>query len=159
MCCHELPTGAKKLGITTSDTKYYGSDFADLLYGTDWMRWLSGGQGTTLTSLSSKKPYNIRSNEKEIVIEVAAAGFVKEDFSITTKQESDCHKLTIKASPSAANVEGYVYSQKDFIVKDIDESIKLVRTDVSNIKATMANGILYISVPKIAPEVRTIKVS
>lgn len=103
---------------------------------------------------------NVKDNEKNYEIEVAAPGMKKEDFSITV----DNRILTISAGvKEEREVKEDKYSRREFVSGSFSRSFTLPENvDENNIQANYENGILKVVVPKAqekSPQKKTIALS
>lgn len=103
---------------------------------------------------------NVKDNEKNYEIEVAAPGMKKEDFSITV----DNRILTISAEvKEEKEVKEDKYSRREFVSGSFSRSFTLPENvDENNIQANYENGILKVVVPKAqekSPQKKTIALS
>ncbi len=90
---------------------------------------------------------NIKENDKEVKIDVAAPGLSKKDFEISVENNT----LTISAHKEVEKIEeGTNIVKKEFGYENFQRSFTLPEElfDVENIKATYKNGVLEISIPK-----------
>ncbi|PIF00259.1 MAG: molecular chaperone Hsp20 [Maribacter sp.] len=104
--------------------------------------WLDG-----MKNLDANVPaVNIKENEKDFELELAAPGRKKEDFKI----EVDENLLTISSETShEENEETENYTRKEFSFSSFRRAFTLPETvDEENIKATYDNGILKFNLPK-----------
>ncbi|HTF05160.1 MAG TPA: Hsp20/alpha crystallin family protein [Bacteroidia bacterium] len=105
---------------------------------------------------------NISETEKEWHIEVSAPGFKKEDFKINLEKST----LTISAEQKAEETKTEKnYSRREFSYGSFSRSFRIKENtvEVENIGAAYDNGILNITLPKVAAapakEVKEIKVA
>ena len=99
---------------------------------------------------------NIKENDKEVVIDVAAPGLSKKDFEISVENNT----LTISAHKEVEKVEeGTNIVKKEFGYENFQRSFTLPEEifDVENIKATYKNGVLEIIIPKKEEEQKKVK--
>jgi HSP20 family protein len=99
---------------------------------------------------------NIKENDKEVIIDVAAPGLSKKDFEISV----DNNVLTISAHKEEEKVEeGTNVIKKEFGYENFQRSFTLPEEifDVENIKATYKNGVLEIVIPKKEEEQKKVK--
>ncbi len=99
---------------------------------------------------------NIKENDKEVIIDVAAPGLSKEDFEISVENNT----LTISAHKEIKEEEkGTNFVKKEFGFEKFQRSFTLPEDifDVENIKATYKDGILEIIVPKKEEEQKKVK--
>ena len=104
---------------------------------------------------------NVKENEKDFQVEVAAPGFEKKDFKI------DCNDgmLTLQAEreEKKEETEKGEMMRKEFSYSSIKRSFNLpANIDEEGISARYENGILHLQLPKVksaeAPPAKTIKV-
>jgi HSP20 family protein len=90
---------------------------------------------------------NISENEKGWEIELSAAGFKKEDFSV--KLEKDLLTITGVYKEENENVKKN-YSRREFRMGSFSHSFRIRKDGVNEegISATFENGILHVSIPK-----------
>ncbi len=99
---------------------------------------------------------NIKENDKEVIIDVAAPGLSKEDFEISVENNT----LTISAHKEIKEEEKESnFVKKEFGFEKFQRSFTLPEDifDVENIKATYKDGILEIIVPKKEEEQKKVK--
>ena len=99
---------------------------------------------------------NIKENDKEVKIDVAAPGLSKKDFEISVENNT----LTISAHKEVEKMEeGTNIVKKEFGYENFQRSFTLPEElfDVENIKATYKNGVLEITIPKKEEEVKKVK--
>jgi HSP20 family protein len=102
---------------------------------------------STETELTYKPAANVREDENNYTIELALAGFSKEEVSIKFEEEV----LTVTAGHQPKeDVKGPKYTWNEFGFKSkYERSFQLPETvDADNITATFENGILLIALPK-----------
>src|SRR5690606_11273336 len=90
---------------------------------------------------------NIKNNEKEFQIELAAPGLKKEDFNIEV--EENVLKLSVNKS-SESTEEKNNYTRKEFSYFNFQRNFALPKNviDTENVQANYSDGILKISLPK-----------
>ena len=89
-------------------------------------------------------PANIYRNEKNFVIELAAPGYCKEDFSINIEEQL----LTISAEEKANENGDEKFLRREFALQGINKNFKVPKTvDVDNISAGYTKGILSVELP------------
>jgi len=121
----------------------WSSFFNDFL-NRDWYDWNNQNYSLTNTTIPS---VNIKENDDEFDVEMAAPGMVKEDFKI----ELNNSLLTISSEKQAENQarEGKNITRREFSYQSFSRSFALpaiVETD--RITAKYENGILKINIPK-----------
>lgn len=119
--------------------------WVDRFFDGDLMDWNSSnfaGEQSTLPAV------NVKENDNEFQIEVAAPGLKKEDFQL----HLDNGRLTISSEKKDEKVEkeGEKVTRKEFSYQSFQRSFN-VAEDVVNadkIVAKYNNGILYVTLPK-----------
>ncbi len=99
---------------------------------------------------------NIKENDKEVVVSVAAPGLTKKDFEVSV----DNNTLTISAHKEVEQLdEGTNYVKKEFGYENFQRSFTLPEEifDVENIKASYKNGVLELVIPKREEQQKKIK--
>ena len=93
---------------------------------------------------------NIRENEKNYSLELAAPGFEKEEFKINLEN----NMLSISAEKkSEVNESEKNYTRREYSFTSFQRSFTLPEVaDTAQIKAEYKNGILHIEIPKKAEE-------
>lgn len=118
----------------------------DALYGMlDNEAWMSRSTGSTLPAL------NISETEAQYELEFAVPGMSKEDFGIQL-DTNDHLVVSMEKTPKAGSDKRYL--RQAFRTTAFRQSIVLP-DDVNrdSIAARVENGILYITLPKLKPEV------
>ncbi len=97
---------------------------------------------------------NILENEKDFVLELAVPGYEKKEFNLDLEDNA----LKISAHRETES-EDKTYKMKEFSVSKFERTFKLSNNiDTENIKAEYANGILSITLPKIAKKRKAIDI-
>ena len=92
---------------------------------------------------------NIREDENQFEIQLAAPGMKKEDFSL--KVENSVMSVTYQGNEDENQEDHYL--RREFGTESFTRSFSIPKTvDAESIKARYENGILYIGVPKLNPE-------
>jgi len=116
----------------------------DNFFSRDWMDWNNSNYSNTNTTLPA---VNVRENDQEFTIEVAAPGMKKDDFNINL----DNNQLTISSEikSKSESKEGN-YSRKEFSYQSFSRSFRLPVSlvDGDKISAKYDEGILCIRLPK-----------
>jgi HSP20 family protein len=110
----------------------------------DMLDWNNRHFSETNTTLPS---VNVKENNEEFLIEVAAPGFDKKDFNI----EVDNDLLTISSEKKIENEEkdGEKVTKREFSYQSFSRSFTLpILIEREKIKAKYEKGILNISIPK-----------
>jgi HSP20 family protein len=131
--------------------KRYESNFPsipsliDNLFSRDWMDWSTSNYSSTNTTLPA---VNIKEDENEYVIQVAAPGMKKDDFKINLNKD----QLTISSERQneKEDKDGDKFTRREFSYQSFQRSFTLPEhlVDDSKISAQYADGILHIKLPK-----------
>lgn len=125
----------------------WGSSFPSLLdkiLEGDWMDWNNSNFSSTNTSLPA---VNVKENDNEFMIEVAAPGMSKEDFKV----HLDNGRLTISSERKEDKKdENDTYARREFSYQSFQRTFNVPANvvDGDKIQAKYADGILRISLPK-----------
>lgn len=107
--------------------------------------WMSRSTGGAIP------PINIIDSEEQYELEFAVPGMTKEDFGIQI--DTNDH-LVVTSEKSTQLTEGKRYLRQSFRSTAFRQSIVMPEdVDRNKIKARVENGILYIVLPKLKPEV------
>ncbi len=107
----------------------------------------NSSNGLTLATGRSIPAVNIKENDKNFEVEVAAPGMNKKDFKV----EVENNALTISSEKKEEKEEKKEnYSRKEFSYETFERSFTLPQdtVDADKIKARYENGILKIDIPK-----------
>lgn len=108
----------------------------------DWNRTNYSNTNTTLPAV------NVRENDNEFQLEVAAPGMTKEDFKVNY----DNGRLTISSELKNEELqkEGEKVTRREFSYQSFQRTFTVAENAVEadKIAATYKNGILYITLPK-----------
>jgi HSP20 family protein len=108
----------------------------------DWNNWNFAGTDSTLPAV------NVKENDDEIMIEVAAPGMKKDDF----KLDYDNGRLTISSEKEEKidEKDGEKITRREFSYSSFQRSFSVPETvvDVDKITAKYSDGILKLSLPK-----------
>jgi HSP20 family protein len=110
----------------------------------DWYDWSNQNFSLTNTTIPS---VNIKENENEFVVEMAAPGMTKEDFNI----ELNNSMLTISSEKQTNNQskEGENVTRREFSYQSFSRSFTLpVIVETDRISAKYESGILRVNIPK-----------
>jgi len=116
----------------------------DRFFEGDLFDWSNRNFSLTNTTLPS---VNIKENNDEFKLEVAAPGFNKGDF----KLELNHNLLTVSSEKKVENEtkEGEQFTKREFSYQSFSRSFTLPNiADGEQIEANYENGILQISIPK-----------
>ncbi|MGC1244170.1 MAG: Hsp20/alpha crystallin family protein [Chryseosolibacter sp.] len=99
-----------------------------------------------LRGYSSLPKVNIKEDDSSFVVEVAAPGMSKSDFTI----KLDHNVLTISAEKKEdKKEEDGKFTRREFAYRTFERSFTMPETaDGDNINARYENGVLYLSIPK-----------
>lgn len=99
-------------------------------------------------STTNYPPYNvIKRDENSFEIQIAVAGFVKEEISI----ELDQDQLTIRGYSNKDNDEVVQYLHRGLAARDFNKSFTIAEHVVVE-DAELTNGILYVKLKREIPE-------
>ena len=119
--------------------------FFDRFFEGDLMDWNRNNFSSTNSTLPA---VNVKENDNEFLIEVAAPGMSKNDFKI----EYDNGRLTISSEHKDKKVEkeGEKVTRREFSYQSFQRSFTVSETavDAEKIKASYNEGILFIALPK-----------
>jgi HSP20 family protein len=109
----------------------------------DLMDWANSNYSTTKTTLPR---VNIKENDDEFVIEVAAPGMKKGDFTISY----DKGKLSISSDIEEKTQDGEKYTRREFSYQSFKRTFDVSQdlVDGEKINAKYFDGILQIILPK-----------
>ena len=123
----------------------FPSNFFDDVFSRDLWNWGMTNHSTTNTTIPA---VNIRENNENFVVEMAAPGMKREDFHV----ELDGNLLTIRSEKNEENVQndGERYSRKEFSYQAFQRSFQLPKevVDADKIEAHYENGVLHLVIPK-----------
>ncbi len=93
---------------------------------------------------------NIKENDSQFTLEVAAPGLSKEDF----KLKVDYNRLIVKSESKASGEESTeIFSRKEFGYSGFKRTFTLPKhVDVNGITAEYKNGVLIVNVPRLKEE-------
>jgi len=116
----------------------------DDFFSRELFNWGNTNFSSTLTTVPS---VNIRENDQNFEVEVAAPGMEKEDFRITL----DNNLLTISSSKKNETEESKThYTRREFSYQSFQRSFELAKdvVDEEHIEARYNNGVLKLTIPK-----------
>jgi len=114
----------------------------DDIFNTDWFGGIANEHKTGFKTPA----VNVKENDNDFVIQLAAPGLVKDDFNI----ELDNDVLTISSETKKdTNEETGSYTRKEFSYGAFERSFNLPDTiHATDIKASYDSGVLEIKLPK-----------
>ena len=128
--------------MTIARLPFFPSSMLDRFWDNDMMDRASMNYSSTNTSLPA---VNIKETDDDFMIEVAAPGMKKDDFSINY----DNGKLTISSERQEEKSDDS-YNRREFSYQSFCRSFEVEDTiiDSQKIKAKYEDGILYVTLPK-----------
>ena len=95
---------------------------------------------------------NVIENEKDYKVEVAAPGMNKEDFNIHLTENQEL-VITVEKNTQNEQKEEKKYLRREFSYTKFQQAFQLPdNVDKEKIGAKVENGVLEITLPKLAPE-------
>ena len=95
---------------------------------------------------------NVIENEKDYKVEVAAPGMNKEDFNIHLNENQEL-VITVEKNTQNEQNETKKYLRREFSYTKFQQAFQLPdNVDKEKIGAKVENGVLEITLPKLAPE-------
>ena len=95
---------------------------------------------------------NVIENEKDYKVEVAAPGMNKEDFNIHLNENQEL-VITVEKNTQNEQKEVKKYLRREFSYTKFQQAFQLPdNVDKEKIGAKVENGVLEITLPKLAPE-------
>jgi HSP20 family protein len=100
---------------------------------------------------------NVMENDKEYRLEVAAPGMCKDDFNVHINKDGnlviEMEKTDCGCKDKNPEKKGCKYLRKEFSYTKFNQTLILPENaDKESIEAQVANGILYIEIPKTTKE-------
>ena len=129
--------------LARKSENYFPSIF-DRFFNNDLMDWTNSNFSSTNTSLPA---VNVKENEDEFTIEVAAPGMTKKDFNISIHN----NVLTISSERKEEKEDkNENYTRREFAYQSFQRSFTVAdnAVDSDKITAKYNDGILYIHLPK-----------
>jgi len=129
--------------LARKSENYFPSIF-DRFFNNDLMDWTNSNFSSTNTSLPA---VNVKENEDEFTIEVAAPGMTKKDFNISFHN----NVLTISSERKEEKEDkNENYTRREFAYQSFQRSFTVAdnAVDSDKITAKYNDGILYIHLPK-----------
>ena len=133
--------------ILKKSDSYYPSfpSLIDSLFSRDLMDWSNTNFSSTNTTLPA---VNVKENDEEYEIEVAAPGMKKDDFKINLDNNQLTISSEIKKEDSTKEIDQY--TRREFSYQSFQRSFTLPNNvvDGDKIAAKYTDGILTIKLPK-----------
>lgn len=118
------------------------SIFNDFL-GDSWM------EKTNVTSPS----INVKENDKEFKVEVAAPGMTKEDFNVRLDEDNNLVITMEKKTENKEENKDERYLRREFSYSKFQQTMILPdNVERDNINAQVENGVLTLTIPKLTEE-------
>ena len=131
------------MSLLRKNDLFPGLNFFDDFLGRDL--WSPSNHSSTSTTIPS---VNIRENNENFEVEMAAPGMNKNDFKI----ELDGNMLTISSERRSENEhkDGERYTRREFSYQSFERTFQLYKdvVDADRIQATYENGVLHLTIPK-----------
>ncbi len=130
-------------------TRNFNSSVFNALYGMlENESWVSRSSGHAMPAI------NIIDSEKKYELEYAVPGMSKEDFNIQVDSDNRLIISVEKNNPVSSDDAERRYLRQGFRIPAFRQSLTLPEdVDREAIAARVENGILYITLPKLQPEV------
>jgi len=108
----------------------------------DWNRSNYSSTDTTLPAV------NVKENDNEFLIDVAAPGLKKEDFKL--HYDNGCLTISSEKKNEVEEKDGEKITRREFSYQSFKRSFTVAETvvDAEKIAANYENGILHITLPK-----------
>ena len=108
-------------------------------------------EGNMTKANATAPAINVKESVSKYTVEVAAPGMRKEDFQVNLNEDGDLHiKMENKHQD---NNEEHVYLRREFSYAKFEQTLLLPDdVDKEKISASVADGVLTISLPKIVKE-------
>ena len=124
--------------------RFSQSPLFDRFFDGEFFDWSNKNFSQTNTTLPS---VNIKENENEYMLEVAAPGFEIEDFKI--EQHNDLLTISSEKKVEKETKDGERFTKREFSYQSFSRSFTLPQTaDGEKISANYDKGILTVSIPK-----------
>lgn len=125
-----------------------------MIYRNSWMPEVFNGlfnEGNMPKANTTAPAINVKESVSKYTVEVAAPGMRKEDFEVNLNEDGDLHiKMENKHQD---NNEEHVYLRREFSYAKFEQTLLLPDdVDKEKISASVADGVLTISLPKIVKE-------
>ena len=138
----------RNYGLSNSFSSLWNELFANDFFNTN----LKTKNDCVVDSCCNVPAVNIKNEDEQFIIEVAAPGFNKEDFTIEFENGSLMISANKVVNDRTDEKEGYTY--REFGSKKFKRtfSIPTERVDTETINATYNAGVLHVNIPKIEKE-------
>jgi HSP20 family protein len=96
---------------------------------------------------------NVKESKSDYTIEVAAPGMTKEDFNVSIDEDNDLVISMEKKNEKKEGNEESLYLRREFSYTKFQQAMLLPDdVDKEKIDAKVENGVLYLTLPKLAVE-------
>ncbi|MCI2082198.1 MAG: Hsp20/alpha crystallin family protein [Bacteroidales bacterium] len=96
---------------------------------------------------------NVKETKNDYSIEVAAPGMTKDDFNVSIDEDNDLVISMERKKEKKEGNEDSCYLRREFSYSKFEQAMLLPDdVDKENIDAKVENGVLYLTLPKLAPE-------
>jgi len=96
---------------------------------------------------------NVKESKSDYTIEVAAPGMTKEDFNVSIDEDNDLVISMEKKNEKKEGNEDTLYLRREFSYTKFQQAMLLPDdVDKEKIDAKVENGVLYLTLPKLAVE-------
>lgn len=133
------------MSIIKRNEIFPGLNMFDDFFSRDLWNWGQNNNSSTNTTIPM---VNIKENNENFEVEMAAPGMNKDDFKV----ELDGNLLTIVSEKNQENEvkEGERYSRREFSYQSFQRSFQLPKevVDADKIEAKYENGVLRLLIPK-----------
>ncbi len=130
--------------MTLTRFSNYMPSFVDRFFDGDAFDWTNKNFSSTNTTLPS---VNIKENDDEYEVQVAAPGLEKKDFNIEIK--NDLLTISSEKNSESETKETGQYTRREFSYQSFSRQFTLPNSvDSEKIEAKYKEGILNISIPK-----------
>ena len=135
------------MALVKSNNSYYSAipSLIDSIFSRNWLDWSNNNYSDTNTTVPA---VNVRENDDEYIIEVAAPGMKKDDFRVNL----DNNELTITSEHKEEKKDEKKgqYSRREFSYQSFCRTFTLPENLVNGdkISAKYEDGILWLKLPK-----------